>query len=271
MGKELVQRLLPVLDKMEWPESPAITQFGVETYQMGMDYVDQYDGSLKVLQTAIKTFQSGNSRPYALAGVAYLLAQISQDPKQGADPDGLDSAMAWLEKAQADEPDRPDINFIEAQIYIYREEMENARLVLDYLQEQDPFSYRIHLTEAIYWRKLSDLDQMSHFYAEAAKQADTVPKRLQLAAQQGEAYFAAGDLRQALKHFDDAIYFNREKAILWHRKALIYWHLKDYPECKRCNDMTLKLRELPAAKRLQQELRKKMGTGGLFQRILGEN
>lgn len=270
MGKDLIQRLLPILEKISWPEGTAVTAFGIETYQMGLDWVDQYTGNLKILDTAIKTFRSGDSRPYALAGIAYLFTKVAEERNGTYDADGLRLALEWLEQAQEHEPDRPDINFIEALVYILQGELENARLVLDYLREQDPYSYRINVTEALYWRALGELQTMSEWFDEAVQQADTTPKRLQLQSIQADAYYAAGNLERALKHYDQAIYFNREEATLWHKKSLIYWKLEDYEACKRSNDMTLKLRELPSALRLQEELRKKLGTGNLFQRLRGK-
>ena len=55
MGKQLVDKILPVLDKIIWPQSEAMTQFGLQTYEMGMDWVDQYEEDVRVIQTAINT------------------------------------------------------------------------------------------------------------------------------------------------------------------------------------------------------------------------
>lgn len=268
MGKDLVNKLLPVLNKLDWPEGPAVTQFGLQTYEMGMDWVDQYEGDTKVLQTAIKTFQSSDSRAYALAGVAYLLANMAREKNGSYDGESLDHAMGWLAQAQEIEPDRPHINFIEAQIYLFKGEIENARMVLDYLHEQAPYIYRLNITEALWQEKVGDLEGMDEFYAEAEKAATTVPQKVRIQTLMGDTYMKANNLDKAIKHYKQAIYFNREGEKLWHKLSLIYWKLEDYEECKRCNDMVLRLKpEHSSGLKVRAELKRKMETGGLFNRL----
>ena len=270
MGKDLINKLLPVLEKISWTESTAVTQFGAQTYEMGMDWVDQYEGEVGVLQTAIKTFRSSDSRPYAFAGVAYLLANMSRETDGSYDLNGLEEAMKWLGMAQEFEPDRPQINFIEAQVYLFKGELENARLILNYLSDQAGHIYRYHVTEAMWCEAVEDYEGMEEFYAEAEKTADTVPKKLRLQTLLGDAYMKIENFEKALHHYNQAIYFNREGDKLWHKMSLIYWRLQNYEECKRCNDIVMRLKPTKSAKRVQDELKKKMGTGGLFQRLRGD-
>lgn len=271
MGKELVNKLLPILDKISWTESTDVTQFGSQTYEMGMDWVDQYEGDVSVLQTAINTFKSSDSRPYAFAGIAYLLASVSREHDGSYDQNGLDEALKWLGLAQDDEPDRPQINFIEGLIYVCKGELENARLILDYLADQAAHIYRFNTTEAMWCEQVEDYEGMEAFYVAAEKTADTVPKKLRIQTLLGDAYMKIDNLEKALKHYNQAIYFNRESDKLWHKMSLIYWKQQDYAECKRCNDIVMRLKPTKSAQRVQAELKKKMGTGGgLFQRLRGE-
>ncbi|MEM8859947.1 MAG: tetratricopeptide repeat protein [Chloroflexota bacterium] len=268
MGRELVKKLLPVLNKIEWTDNHTITQFGLQTYEMGMDWVDQYEGDSKVLQTAIKTFQSSDSLPYALAGTAYMLANLAKEKDGTHDHVSLDEAMRWLGMAQEIEPDRPQINFIEAQVYLYKGEMENARMVLDYLHAQAPYIYRLNITEAQWQEKAGNFEGMDEFYLQAEKVSTTVPQKVRIQSLMGDTYMKAGNLEKALDHYNQAIYFNREGEKLWHKMSLIYWKMGDYEECKRCNDIVLRLKpNHPSGLKVQSELKRKMGTGGLFNRL----
>ncbi len=271
MGKQLVDKILPVLEKIIWPQSEAMTQFGLQTYEMGMDWVDQYEEDVRVIQTAINTFKSSDSRPYALAGVAYLLTSLSKEKNGEYDPNGLDEAMKWLAAAQAIEADRPHINFIEGQIYVFKGELENARTVLDYLHTQAPYIYRLNITEALLQEKMGDLDGMESYYLEAERFADTVPQKVRIQSILGDSFMKVEAYEKALKYYKQAIYFNREAPKLWHKKSLIYWRLQNYEDCKRCNDIVMRLSpNSKAGARVREELKKKMGTGNLFDRFKGD-
>ncbi len=272
MGKELVAKILPVLDKIIWPQSEAMTQFGLQTYEMGMDWVDQYEEDARAIQTAINTFKSSDSRPYALAGISYLLTSLSREKKGQYDADGLAEAMKWLSAAQNIEPDRPQINFIEAQIYVFQNELDNARVVLDYLHEQAPYIYRLNITEALWQEKSGDFDGMEHYYLEAERTANTVPQKVRIQTILGDSFLKIDQYEKALAHYKQAIYFNREEPRLWHKKSLIYWRLNKLEDCKRCNEIVIRLSpKNKSALRLQEELNKKLGgSTGLFGRVRGQ-
>lgn len=271
MGKELIAKILPVLDKIIWPQSEAMTQFGLQTYEMGMDWVDQREDNARAIQTAINTFKSSDSRPYALAGVAYLLTNLSKEKKGKYHQEGLAEAMKWLAAAQSIEPDRPQINFIEAQIYVFQDQLENARTVLDYLHEQAPYIYRLNITEALWQEKMGDFDGMEHFYMEAERSANTVPQKIRIQTILGDSFLQIDQYEKALEHYKQAIYFNREDPRLWHKKSLIYWRLEDLQNCKRCNEIVLRLSpDHKSGNRVKEELQKKLGGGSLFDRFKGD-
>ena len=70
MGQTLVEKMLPALAKMDWPDIPEATELGRKAYEIGLDKADEYKRDSRVLASALRTFQSGNSRPYALAGIS---------------------------------------------------------------------------------------------------------------------------------------------------------------------------------------------------------
>jgi hypothetical protein len=119
MGQKLVEKMLPALDKMQWPETTAATELGRQAYEVGLDKADQYVNDPKDLASALRTFQTGKSRPYAFAGAAYTLVKASREQNGSYTPAGLAEALTWLEKAQELDPDILEINVVEALIYIY--------------------------------------------------------------------------------------------------------------------------------------------------------
>ena len=138
MGKKLVKQLLPGLEKMQLPENAA-GDSARSARRIESDWIRLI--RIKAIRRrwldALGTFRSGQSRPFTCAGIAYTLVAASQEQDGSYDPIGLDAAMEWLEKAQETEPDILLINMIEALIYIYNGRFEDARLVLEYLHQQD--------------------------------------------------------------------------------------------------------------------------------------
>lgn len=271
MGLELVHRMNAGLEKMDWPGEPRATALGSQTFEMGLDIVDDFNGDLQTLNRALKTFRSGDSRPYALAGVAYMLLAGAVEKDGGYAPTSLDLVLAWLEKAQADEPDRPDINFIEAQVYICAGQIDNARLVLDYLMSQAPYYYRLNVTEALYAEALGDLDRMASWYGGAAKYADNVPKQVRLYEKMGDAYAGAGRFAEAIEQYKYAIHFNNQSGRLWHKLSYVYWELEEIEECKMANGQAMRLGYGAEAEEMRNAIRRRLGTTAFLRRMLGAN
>jgi tetratricopeptide (TPR) repeat protein len=269
MGKALLEKLLPELNRMEWPETPVSTGLGRQTYETGLEQVISNQGNAKSLMSAIKTFQSGDSEPYAFAGVAYALLTASREKDGTYAQVGLDAAMEWLEKAQAKEPDLVEINMIEALVYTYRNNLDDARLVLDYLHKQDPSNYYLHIAELIYWQCQEDEEQIEYWFQQTMEEAVTIPQRLRLRSQLGDYYLDSGQLDKALRIYKEAVRLNKEDASLWHKMSVIYWRLGDLDEAASCNRMALRYQDLPAARRLEEALHKKKAGPGIGKRLFG--
>ncbi len=269
MGKALLEKLLPALDKMEWPETPVSTGLGRQTYEAGIEQVIS-EGSVEALMSAIKTFRSGDSEPYAFAGVAYALLTASREKDGTYAQLGLDAAMEWLEKAQASEPDLVEINMIEALVYTYKNHLDDARLVLDYLHQQDSSNYYLHMAELIYWQCQEDEEQIEYWYQQTMEEAVTIPQRLRLRSQLGDYYLESGQLEKALDIFQEVVRLNREDAPLWHKISVIHWRLGNLDEAEGCNRMALRYEDLPAARRLEAALQKKKTGPGIGKWFLGK-
>ena len=259
MGLELVHKFTGYLERVTWPTKEESTPLGVQTFEMGLDQANEFDGkNPNVLQEGVKRFLSGDSLPFAYAGVAYVLLMAAVEQDGSYTSEAIDTAVSWLEKAQAIEEDLTEINFIEGLVYLRRGEIENCRLVLDYLFEQSPYYYHLHITEALYWHALDELDEMENSYTKAAESADNVPKRLRLYTQMAQAYQGADQLDKALGYYKKALYFNKESGKLWHQISVIYWKQGELNECLRANKKTLSLTPTAGAKKLRQALQKRI-------------
>ncbi|MCI0394681.1 MAG: hypothetical protein L0332_00205 [Chloroflexi bacterium] len=269
MGKELVEKMLPSLEKTPWPQGTSASALGKQTYDVGLEKLADYTGDPKVLAAALRTFQTGDSRPYALAGVAYTLVLASREEDGSYAQEGLDAAMQWLEQAQELAPDVVNINTIEAFVYIYSGRHEDARLVLDYLYEQDPACYFLATAEIAFWQSQGMIEETVEQYEKAVAAADTVPRKLRLRSRLGDFYLEAGQYDRALQVYKEAVHFAQDDARLWHHMSLAFFHQEDYKEAARCNKRSLELQDSLEARQLQVALKEKMGSGGLAGRLFG--
>ncbi len=259
MGTELVQKFSNYLKQVSWPQTESSTPLGVQTFEMGLDQANEFDGqNPKPLQMALKTFLSGDSLPFALAGTAYVLLAAAVESDGTYAENGIEEAVSWLSKAQELEEDLTEINFIEGLVYVRRGELENAYLVLDYLLEQSPYYYHLYIVAALYWEAQGALAEMEAAYQKAAELADNTPKRLRLFTAMAKAFQQAGDLDTALQYYKKAIHFNKESGRLWHQVSVIYWKQGELQECWRANQKTLKLAPTTGAKKLHEALKKRI-------------
>jgi tetratricopeptide (TPR) repeat protein len=271
MGAELLKKIIPAVEKMDWPSQPQIHEPGKRAYEIALDQVDSFKSDARVLAKALEILQGCESKPLGLAGVAYTLIAASAEKDDSYASTGLRQAMMWLEDAQAVAPDEIEINFIEALVYIYGDQMDNARLVLDYLLEQDVHRYyRLLVAEATYWHRLGDLEQMAHWYDLAGNEAVNVPQRLRLVGRMADAYLAAGDYEKAEVEFKKAIHFDGNNPVLWHRLSLIYWRQEKWEEAQRWNAQVIKAgAKIPAAVKMSEALKEKLDQGGFMNKLFG--
>lgn len=271
MGKQLVKQLLPVLDKMEWPKTRLATEQGRHIYIESLEKIDASRADPKAILAALQLLQTADSLPFACAGVAYALVIIARESDGSYAQIGLDAAMEWLEQAQEMEPDIVEINATEALVYIYSGRFEDARLVLDYLQGQEPLNYYLHLAEIAYWRSQKDVNQTLYWFKEAMEVAITVPQRLRLRLQLGDFYLECNLLAEAQEIYREAIHFNRENAQLWHKLSIVHLRQENYEEAERTNRMALQLQDFPAARQIEAILKKKKSGTGVLGRLFSRS
>ena len=269
MGKQLVAKLRPLLARAKWPQTPAATPHGRQTYLMGLDKVDEFKGHPQTLAAAWRIVLTGDSAPYAYAGAAYTLVAAAQESDNHYDPGGLEAAMTWLEKAQELEPDLVEINMIEALVYVYSGRLDDARLVLDYLQSQDPRDYYLLKAEIAYWRALKDVEQTVHWFNQAAAAAANVPQKLRLRSQLADFYMSAGQYDKALAIYKEAALHDKNNHIIWHKMSLIYWKQADYEQAAYANQQALRRQDFPAGRKMEAALKEKLSGTGVLGRLFG--
>lgn len=265
MGEKLLKQLLPHLEKMHWPVEQGSTAQGQVAYLIGLEKVESYSGDPKTLAEALRIFQSGGSAAYAYAGVAYMLVAASREADRSYAAEGLERAMDWLERAQELLPDDVEVNMIEALVYVYNGRFTDARLILDYLKEQEPDNYHIHLAEMAYWAAQGKATEAITAAKQAARVAATVPQRLRLHTQLAELYLESGQLDEALKLHKELLHLDTRNPLLWHRVSLVYWRMGDFEEADRANQQSLRLGRLPAAEQMADKIKaRRRGDTGLL-------
>jgi tetratricopeptide (TPR) repeat protein len=268
MGKNLVAKLIPALVKMEWPAEERPTDQGWEAYKVGLEKVDSYRDDPQTLAAALRTFQSGGSRPYAFAGAAYMLVAASRQADGSHVQEGLEAAMSWLEKAQETAIDNVNINFIEALIYTYNGRFADARLILDYLHEQELRNYYVYQAEAEYWRRQGDLEKALSWLEDTIEEAQTVPERMRLRLKMADCYFDSQQHDTALNIYKEVSRVDTQNHLLWHKISICHWHQEDFEEAHDANKRALALKDFAAGRKMEEALKQKLGTG-VLRRLFG--
>ncbi len=269
MGQQLIAKLLLLLEKVNWPTTAVATEQGRLAYFVGLEKVDAYSGDPNQLTAALKTFLTGNSQPFAFAGAAYILIAAAQEKDGGYDPDGLEAAMGWLEKAQDIAPDVLEINMLEALIYLHDGRFQDARVVLDYLHELKPSDYFLYRIEVAYWQAMGDVAQTILWFGQAAETAGTVPQRLAMRRQLADFYFQQKMWAEAKATYQEILHFDNSNPTLWHKLSIVHWQLEDIEEAEKCNQQTLRLKDFPAARQLEETIKKKKSEGGVWGKLFG--
>lgn len=271
MGQQLLEKLIPALDRINWPENPQANEVGRIAYQEGIEQVDEWRGNPSKLAAALRVFSTAESRPYAFAGVAYALVAAAREEDGSYAPAGLDAAMQWLEEAQELAPDLVEVNFIEGLVYLHGDRLDHARIVLDYLHEQNPGSYYLAVAEVDYWEAAADEAQILHWIDQAIAAALTVPQRLRLHSRLASLLRQFGRHEEAREAYRRARHFDANNLDLLHEMSMLAWEMEDIDEAERLNKQVLQRNPaLAAAVALDEEIKqKRKDEGGVLGRLFG--
>lgn len=267
MGKTQLGKITLAIQEMEWPDTRMSTGQGRQTYELGLDKLFSHPDDPGEMMAALTLFQSGDSHPFACAGIAHTLISAAREEDGSYIRAGLDEAMVWLEEAQRSEPDIVEINVIEAFIYVYAGRYQDARMVLDYLQQRDPASYYVNVAEIAYWQRQQKVEETLYWHEQAMEAALTVPQRLRVCRQLGDYFMRLGALGKALECYLEVAEQYKDDAQLWHNMSLLFWKKEAYEDAARCNRNALRLKNLPEARKLQVALKKKLGGMGILERL----
>lgn len=269
MGQQIIAKLIPLLNKINWPAEVTATEQGRQSFLVGLEKVDAYSGNPNQLTAALKTFVAGGSRPYAFAGTAYTLIAASREKDGSYAQGGLEAAWEWLSQAQDMEPDVVEINMIEPLFYVHNGRLEDARLVLDYLHDMRPDYYYLYRIEVVYWQALDDLEKTVEWFGKAAEAAVNVPQRLAMRRELADFYYDQKMWNEAKAAYQEALHFDKDNLLIWHKLSIVHWQLQDVEEADKCNQQTLRLKDFPAARQMEERIKEKKSDGGFFGRLFG--
>lgn len=257
MGQKIVQQLLPALPQMPWPTNPHTTPLGAQTYQVSLRKADEYASETEPqpLAAALRVLQTGDSQPYAFAGIAYVLIAAAHADDGSYYQPGLDAALQWIEKAQETAPDNLEINVLEGLVYIHSDRLADARLILDYLTTQDAAHPLLLRAEIAYWARQKNIPETVRWYKKLMSQTNTGLLRMALNSQLADFYASVGEWEQAIAAYQQSARVQPEDARLWHKLSLAYLATDDLDNAAACNQKALSLSNLPAAQETQQEIK----------------
>jgi tetratricopeptide (TPR) repeat protein len=258
--KTFVDQLENIIQQAAWPMEHRLTMQSRRIYENGLDIVNAYRGHSGIYIEALKIFQGTNSCPYAYAGIAFTLTMASSgEDNVNAVRRGFQKALDWLEKSQAVEPDRPEINFVEAVIYINRGQLENGRLILDHLTTQDPRNYYLCLTEMNYWRRQGDEQRYLHWVHQAMEGANNNHRHAYVLNALAGFHLDKRRYDKSIKLYQKVVEINPHDSWAWHNMSTMLVKMKQFKEAKICNERALKIMDFGAAREIEQEIKKNLG------------
>lgn len=262
--KTLVGELEKIIEQAQWPMEHQMTMKSRRIYEEGLDIVNSYRGHPAVFLDGLNAFQATRSTPYAYAGIAFTLTvAASGEDTSKAIKQGLEKAMHWLEKSQYLEPDRLEINFIEATIYMYGKDLRNSRVVLDYLNQQDSRNnYYVCLTEMNYWRKRGLKQQYFQWFQQAMKTADNNRRQAFVLNSLANFYLENRMYEKSIKAFQKVVKLDPNDPWAWHNMSLMFLDMKQLKEAGQCNKVALSIMDFGAARQIEQEIKKNRGIFG---------
>ena len=264
--RTLVNELEEIIEKARWPREHLMTMKSRRIYEDGLDIVNLYRGRPEIYLDALHMFQATRSSPYSNAGIAFTLTMAaSREDSPRAVKQGLETALHWLEKSQFSEPDRSEINFIEAVIYINGGDLKNGRVVLDHLNQQDSSNYYVCLTEMNYWYQKGAKQQYSQWLQRAMKSANNNTRQVYVLNSIGNFYIDNREFKKSIKTFQKLLKIDPNDPWAWHNLSVIFVEMKQYKEADRCNKKALDIMDFVAAREIEQDIKENRGVlGRLF-------
>ena len=87
--------------------------------------------------------------------------------------------------------------------------------------------------------------------------------------QLADFYFQQKMWEEAKEAYQAALHFDNTNPLIWHKLTLIHWQLEDVDEAEKCNQQTLRLKDFPAARQLEDHIKKKKSEGSMWGKLFG--
>ena len=257
----VVDDLLEIIAKARWPGTHRTNASLKAKYEHGLDMVNAYRGNPEVYLQALGLFQSIDACGYAYAGVAFTLTMAASDGKNQMYTKGYDAALEWTEKAQEWEPNRVEINFIEAVLYINSGQLDNGRLILDHISPPEPDNYFLCLTELNYWRSLKQPAKVLYWIKQAYRFANSPARQAYVHNALAGHHMDDGTFNKAIKHYNEVIKRDPNDAWAWHNMSYMFLRLNELENAAMCNERALSIMDFQAARQIEQQIQQKKPKG----------
>jgi len=257
VSETLSEQLNEYIHKREWPQETLLTAESQAVYERGIDILNMYRGHPQVLVDALKVFQGCGSQAYAAAGCAYALILSAYESGDDYSAAGLELARPWLIAAQNLAPNRVEIDFIEADLYIQLRQNTSARFILDHLNDNAPKHFYLCLSELYYWYAQRDLEQYKYWYEVAMPLATTKARQICLLSRAAGFFLALEEWKKVIETYRSLSALDPEDPWLWHNLSLAYYHLERFDKAQQANQKALELMDFPVAREMEELLKKK--------------
>ncbi len=240
MSSQLIDTINRHLHNYEWSSDITTSPATKEQYERGIDAVHAYRGNPQQLLDALALFQAIPSRPYAFAGVAYILLAASYLYDTEYQAEGVEEAGRWLVEAQSHVANLPEINFIIVIYYALQERFASAQAWLNTLIS-DPPNYYASIAEMRYWEKENDIHKVYESYLRATQSAGRSEQRLYAIHLVAGSLLKANLPIQASEMYEHLAQYVTNDPWLWHNLSVAYYQMGEYKKAHGANQSALNL------------------------------
>lgn len=269
-------------NQLDWSSNEAITPGTITQYLQGLDMVDEFRGHPNQLGKALTFLQAIDSKPLALAGVAYVLTAASYIQSRKYSAYGLGLAQKWLNLAYVIEPENAYIKIIQLYIDMNKSDDHPSGWKPDDLESvsaQIPDNIHVqYIWLDFKCRCKGEKESLAH-YESMLKLATTesqeakahqrmmshyffaIRAMLAMGSKLGTSYFQSIDpyLKQSEKIFSRMKRFSEDDPWFWHNQSILYLMSLKYWKAAKLNKKALSLMTFEAALNVQAEVKKKLG------------
>lgn len=258
MTNARIDQLVQVLNQKTWPKTNTITPQAREMFLAGLDAANTYSGNFDDLLDPLQGFFQIGVLSYALAGSARILSLAAFIGDDRFDPDGLQKAQDLIRTANRFSPGQPEIELVEAGLWINLKQYPNARQVLDRISKADFMNIHLCLVEMSYWSNF-DIAQSEAWFRRANSLNVSVLQRAILFNRMARQYLVSERYDQALDLYWKTAEMTPQDPWVWHNMSVIYLRQNKLVDSFYANQNALHLMDFAAAREIHDYLRPHFG------------